>query len=134
MLDSFEVLSTSGVVLWSKKYAPVNPKTVDALIREVFIEERNVATDDQNATQKPTFKRDGYTLKWTTAKDFGLIFVVSARCLPIVSGVNVGAGCVPVTGSPYVDRQAAGQRARSVYRAVQGPAQEAQHRGPQLSF
>ncbi|KAL1647941.1 hypothetical protein SLS58_002265 [Diplodia intermedia] len=77
MLDSFEVLSTSGVVLWSKKYAPVNPKTIDALIREVFIEERNVATDDQ----KPTFKRDGYTLKWTTAKDFGLIFVAVYQSL-----------------------------------------------------
>lgn len=81
MLDSFEVLSTSGVVLWSKTYAPVPPKTIDALIREVFIEERNVATDDQNAAQKPTFKRDNYTLKWTTAKDFGLVFVAVYQSL-----------------------------------------------------
>lgn len=81
MLDSFEVLSTSGVVLWSKKYAPVGAKTIDALVREVFIEERNVATDDQSGAHKPTFKRDGYTLKWTTAKDFGLVFVAVYQSL-----------------------------------------------------
>ncbi|EKG18030.1 Signal recognition particle SRP54 subunit GTPase [Macrophomina phaseolina MS6] len=82
MLDSFEVLTTSGVVLWSKTYAKVPAKTIDALINEVFIEERSeVATDDQNAAQKPTFKRDRYTLKWTTAKDFGLIFVAVYQSL-----------------------------------------------------
>ncbi|KAK8193592.1 signal recognition particle, alpha subunit, N-terminal-domain-containing protein [Phyllosticta capitalensis] len=81
MLDSFEIISTTGVVLWSKKYANVSAKAIDSLIREVFIEERNVASDDPLAAQKPTFKKDGYTLKWTTAKDFGLIFVAVYQSL-----------------------------------------------------
>lgn len=82
MLDTFEILSTSGVVLWSKSYVPVGSSIIDSLIRDVFIEERipgaNKFGEDSESTQKPTYKREGYTLKWTTAKDFGLIFVVRA--------------------------------------------------------
>ncbi|KAK7513908.1 signal recognition particle, alpha subunit, N-terminal-domain-containing protein [Phyllosticta citriasiana] len=81
MLDSFEIISTTGVVLWSKKYANVSAKAIDSLIREVFIEERNVASDDPLAAQKPAYRKDGYTLKWTTAKDFGLIFVAVYQSL-----------------------------------------------------
>jgi len=74
MLDTFEILTTSGVVLWSRTYAPVGANIINSLIRDVFIEERIVPAED--ATQKPTYKKEGYTLKWTTAKDLGLIFVV----------------------------------------------------------
>ncbi|KAK7537498.1 signal recognition particle, alpha subunit, N-terminal-domain-containing protein [Phyllosticta citribraziliensis] len=81
MLDSFEIISTTGVVLWSKKYANVSAKAIDSLIRDVFIEERNVASDDPLAAQKPAYRKDGYTLKWTTAKDFGLIFVAVYQSL-----------------------------------------------------
>jgi signal recognition particle receptor subunit alpha len=73
MLDTFEILTTSGVVLWSKKYVPVGTSLINNLIREVFIEE-----SDNAATQRPIYKKDGYTLKWKTAKDLGLIFVVCA--------------------------------------------------------
>lgn len=76
MLDSFEILTTSGVVLWSKHYIPVGPSIVNSLIQDVFIEERTVPADSTAEGQKPIYKREKYTLKWTTAKDFGLIFVV----------------------------------------------------------
>lgn len=69
MLDAFEIITTSGVVVWSKTYAPVNSNIINSLINNVFIEDRIKTTD-----QTP-FKKDKYTLKWTTAKDNGLIFV-----------------------------------------------------------
>lgn len=73
MLDSFEVVSTSGVVLWSKKYAPVNPAVINALISDVFIEDRV-----QSGSDGKWYKKDSYTLKWRTANDLGLIFIVSS--------------------------------------------------------
>ncbi|OCK85445.1 P-loop containing nucleoside triphosphate hydrolase protein, partial [Lepidopterella palustris CBS 459.81] len=85
MLDTFEILSTSGVVLWSKSYVPVGANIINSLIRDVFIEERKApgasTIDDTSAAQKPTYRKEGYTLKWTTAKDFGLIFVAVYQSL-----------------------------------------------------
>ncbi|KAF2741142.1 P-loop containing nucleoside triphosphate hydrolase protein [Polyplosphaeria fusca] len=80
MLDTFEILTTSGVVLWSRTYVPVGANVIDSLIRDVFIEERIVPQPD-DVGQKPTYKKDGYTLKWTTAKDLGLIFVAVYQSL-----------------------------------------------------
>jgi len=80
MLDSFEILTTSGVVLWSKSYVPVSSNIINALISDVFIEEKlpsgNKAGDDNRASRNPPYRKEKYTLKWTTAKDLGLIFVV----------------------------------------------------------
>lgn len=76
MLDSFEIVTTSGVVLWSKQYAPLGVNIVNSFIRDVFIEDR-AATSSETAARNPPYKKDKYTLKWTTAKDLGLIFVVS---------------------------------------------------------
>ena len=78
MLDSFEILSASGVVLWSKSYAPVGNSVINNFIRDVFIEEKVVpaAGDDPSRGQNPTYKKEKYTLKWTSVKDLGLIFVV----------------------------------------------------------
>ena len=80
MLDSFEILTTSGVVLWSKAYVPVSSNIINALINDVFIEERlpsgNKTGDDNRAARNPPYKKEKYTIKWTTAKDLGLIFVV----------------------------------------------------------
>jgi signal recognition particle receptor subunit alpha len=73
MLDTFEILTTSGVVLWSKTYVSVSPTLINDFIRDVFIEDRV-----QRTAANPTYKKDGYTLKWKTAKDLGLIFVVWA--------------------------------------------------------
>lgn len=75
MLDTFEVLTTSGVVLWSRTYAPVGANVINSLIRDVFIEER-IIPQPEDAGSKPTYKKEGYTLKWTASKDLGLIFVV----------------------------------------------------------
>jgi hypothetical protein len=75
MLDTFEILTTSGVVLWSRTYAPVGANVINSLIRDVFIEER-ILPQPEDAGSKPTYKKEGYTLKWTASKDVGLIFVV----------------------------------------------------------
>lgn len=79
MLDAFEILTTSGVVLWSKTYAPVGSNVVNSLINDVFIEDRTgsvaKSTEDSLSARNPPFKKEKYTLKWTTAKDLGLIFV-----------------------------------------------------------
>ena len=80
MLDGFEILTTSGVVLWSKYYVPVSGSIINGFIKDVFIEEKVLpgasVTDDTSATQNPSYRRDQYTLKWASVKDLGLIFVV----------------------------------------------------------
>lgn len=80
MLDTFEILTTSGVVLWSRSYTAVSPNIINNLIKDVFIEEKVLAgvsvADDRSASRNPPYKKDQYTLRWTTAKDIGLIFVV----------------------------------------------------------
>lgn len=92
MLDSFEILTSSGVVLWSKNYAPVSVNIVNSLIKNVFIEQNLAAgatAKDGSAAHNAPYKKDRYTLKWTTAKELGLIFVVSMpRAWRMVS-----AGC-----------------------------------------
>ena len=86
MLDSFEILTTSGVVLWSRSYESVSPSIINGLIRDVFIEERVLPSasiaDDASAARNPPYKKEKYTLKWTSVKDLGLIFVVRATQLP----------------------------------------------------
>lgn len=80
MLDGFEILTTSGVVLWSKSYAPISSALINGFIRDVFIEEKVLpgagVADDASAAQNPAYKRDQYTVKWASVKDLGLIFVV----------------------------------------------------------
>ncbi|KAK6537060.1 hypothetical protein TWF281_001262 [Arthrobotrys megalospora] len=76
MLDLFEVITTSGVVLWSKSYAPVKSSVINSLISDVFIEERN-----QPGSDGKWFKKDSYTLRWTLAADVGLVFVAVYQSL-----------------------------------------------------
>lgn len=80
MLDTFEIVTTSGVVLWSRTYVPVGANVVNSLIRDVFIEERTLPPSDDSGS-KPTYKKEGYTVKWTQAKDLGLIFVAVYQSL-----------------------------------------------------
>ena len=81
MLDSFEIITTSGVVLWSRSYAPVGAHIINSLIKDVFIEEKTrVPEGAGGGTAHNSYKKDKYTLRWKRAKDFGLIFVV--RYLP----------------------------------------------------
>lgn len=80
MLDAFEIITTSGIVLWRKHYAPVSSNVVNSLINHVFIEERQKpAAAVEGATTAPAYRKDKYTLRYTAAKDVGLIFVVGKR-------------------------------------------------------
>ncbi|GAB7348094.1 hypothetical protein MBLNU459_g6119t1 [Dothideomycetes sp. NU459] len=92
MLDAFEILTTSGVVLWKKSYAPVNSNIINSLITDVFIEERVPSAarsqEDGQAARNPPFRKDKYTLKWTTAKDVGLIFVAVYQSILHLSWVD----------------------------------------------
>lgn len=80
MLDTFEILTTSGVVLWSKTYSTISPAIINSLITNVFIEEKTLPgagiADDVSAANNPPYKYDQHTLKWTTHKELGIIFVV----------------------------------------------------------
>lgn len=88
MLDAFEILTTSGIVLWRKGYAPVSSHIINSLINDVFIEERGAAKDGAPA---PAYRKEAYTLKWTSAKDVGLIFVVGkSRRTPTFIGRDGG--------------------------------------------
>ncbi|KAM6484357.1 signal recognition particle, alpha subunit, N-terminal-domain-containing protein [Trichoderma sp. SZMC 28011] len=91
MLDAFEVLTTSGVVLWSRTYAPVSPSIVNNFIADTFIEEKAgtiAPTDSQSAATNPAYRSDQHTLKWTFVKELGLIFVVVYRSLLHLSWVD----------------------------------------------
>jgi len=75
-LDSFEILTSSGILLWSRKYAPVNSSVVNSFISDVLIEERV-----QPGSDGKWYKKESYTLKWTTANDLGLIFIAVYQSL-----------------------------------------------------
>lgn len=80
MLDGFEILTTSGVVLWSRSYASISTGLINGFIKDVLIEENvvpveNVAEDGSPTVNAP-YKKDNYTLKWVNVRDLGLIFVV----------------------------------------------------------
>lgn len=74
MLDAFEILTTSGIVLWRKEYTPVSSNVINSLINDVFIEERGQKNVDGGSNAP--YKKDKYTLRWMSAKDVGVIFVV----------------------------------------------------------
>lgn len=92
MLDSFEILSTSGVVLWSKSYVPVSNSIINGFIKDVFIEEKVLpgtnGADDTSAVKNPPYKKEKYTLKWTSVKDLGLIFVAVYQSLLHLSWID----------------------------------------------
>jgi signal recognition particle receptor subunit alpha len=86
MLDAFEIITTSGVVVWSRTYVPVAQKVVNSLINDVFIEERGQSLQSQ--PRNATFKSDKYTLKYTHQKDLGLIFVAVYQSILNLSWVD----------------------------------------------
>ncbi|KAK5458001.1 hypothetical protein LTS15_004080 [Exophiala xenobiotica] len=79
MLDAFEILTTSGVVLWSRSSSSIGATVVNHLINDVFIEEKVRPT--VASSSHPTYKHDKYTLKYTLVKDLGLIFVAVYQSL-----------------------------------------------------
>ena len=68
MLDLFTILTKGGFVLWQKKFTSITGSPVEDLIRNVLIEER-AGTN--------TYTKDSYTLRWTLANEFDLVFVVA---------------------------------------------------------
>ncbi|KAI0125192.1 signal recognition particle, alpha subunit, N-terminal-domain-containing protein [Xylariales sp. AK1849] len=91
MLDTFEILTTSGVVLWSRSYAPVSPSIINNFITDIFIEEKRTAAgakDDQPAASNPAYKAEQHTLKWTFVKELGVIFVAVYRSLLHLSWID----------------------------------------------
>ncbi|KAB5547085.1 signal recognition particle, alpha subunit, N-terminal-domain-containing protein [Coniochaeta sp. 2T2.1] len=91
MLDSFEILTTSGVVLWSRSYSQVSPSVINNFITDVFIEEKNKvsgARENQSAAVNPPYKYDQHTLRWTFVKELGVIFVAVYRSLLHLSWVE----------------------------------------------
>lgn len=84
MLDCFEILTTSGVVLWSRVNVPLGAHVINSLINDVFIEEKvhptGGAVGEDSVQRVPSYRHDKYTLKYTQVKELGLIFVVSTTC------------------------------------------------------
>ncbi|KAL8387464.1 hypothetical protein RB595_009885 [Gaeumannomyces hyphopodioides] len=85
MLDTFEILTTSGVVLWSRTLTPVSPAVINGFISDVFIEEKashaSAARESSLAAANAPYRTDSHTLRWAFAKDLGLIFVAVYRSL-----------------------------------------------------
>ncbi|KAK4192470.1 putative signal recognition particle receptor subunit alpha [Podospora australis] len=91
MLDTFEILTTSGVVLWSRTLAPVSPSVVNHFISDVFIEEKSSVAGAKNgasAAENPSYKHDQHTLRWTFEKELGIIFVAVYRSLLHISWID----------------------------------------------
>ncbi|MBE3047182.1 hypothetical protein IMZ48_32595 [Candidatus Bathyarchaeota archaeon] len=81
MLDTFTILTTSGVVLWSRSYASISPTTINNFVSDVFIEEKAAAgasKGSKSAGANPPYQIDQHTLKWAIVKELGIIFVVSS--------------------------------------------------------
>ncbi|KAG2174967.1 hypothetical protein INT43_006029 [Umbelopsis isabellina] len=68
MLDLCTILTKGGYVLWEKKYTHINGSPVDALIRDVLIEERAGIT---------SYTKDSYALKWSFLNEKDLVFVIA---------------------------------------------------------
>jgi signal recognition particle receptor subunit alpha len=84
MLDAFEILTTSGVVLWSRSYTSVSPSVINNFISDVFIEEKGklaASTGANSAVTNQPYRSDQHTLKWTLVKELGIIFVVCEKTI-----------------------------------------------------
>lgn len=81
MLESFEIFSTSGVVLWSRGSSNAAASAVNSLINDVFIEEKS-------STKSTSFQHEKFTLRWTLVKELGLIFVAVYQSLLHLSWVD----------------------------------------------
>ncbi|KAJ8098664.1 SRP54-type protein [Lipomyces tetrasporus] len=82
MIDYFTVFTTGGIVLWQKCYQPVSAAIVDSLVSDIFIEDRGHSGEQSSLT------KDRYTVKWTTANDFGIIVVAVYQSLLQISFID----------------------------------------------
>ncbi|KAF2858050.1 P-loop containing nucleoside triphosphate hydrolase protein [Piedraia hortae CBS 480.64] len=74
MLDGFEVLTTSGIVLWRKHYTPLSPHLINSFVVDALIEDKQGAKEDSD-NEVSSYKKEKHLLKWTWARDLGLVFV-----------------------------------------------------------
>ncbi|CAK7275549.1 hypothetical protein SEPCBS57363_006750 [Sporothrix epigloea] len=97
MLDSFEIITTSGVVLWSRNYAFVSPVIVNRFITDTFIEESSTAGAKEDlasaiaggsSSSHAPYLADQYAVKWTFSKDLGVIFVAVYKSLLHLSWID----------------------------------------------
>ncbi|KAI5464584.1 signal recognition particle, alpha subunit, N-terminal-domain-containing protein [Mariannaea sp. PMI_226] len=91
MLDSFEIVTTSGVVVWSRSFSPISPSVINNFIADTFIEERggfSAIAESKSTASNPPYKSDQHTLKWTLVKELGVIFVAVYRSLLHLSWVD----------------------------------------------
>ncbi|PHH52394.1 Signal recognition particle receptor subunit alpha -like protein [Ceratocystis fimbriata CBS 114723] len=81
MLESFEIVTTAGVVLWSRAFNKTSPSIVNSFITDVFIEDKipGAKTDTGSAKTNMAYKTDHHTIKWTLVKELGVIFVAVYR-------------------------------------------------------
>lgn len=109
MLEAFEILTPSGVVLWSKSYAPVGSHVVNSLINDVFIEEKVLQQGTVANNVAPTYKKEKYMLKWKRVKEFNLFFVVRSLQrfwtvrFGIPANVQLCAGRLPIVATSRLD-------------------------------
>lgn len=111
MLDAFEIFTTSGVVLWSRSYAPVGAHVINSLINDVFVEEKVQGRTVDGVL--PVYKKEKYSLKWKRVEEFGLVFVVRcADSMLIMNGdvdiMRTILGRLSISSSSELDRQASG--------------------------
>ncbi|KYQ94416.1 signal recognition particle receptor alpha subunit [Tieghemostelium lacteum] len=66
MLDNFTILTKGGIVLWSIELAKLKGSPINTLIKKVLLEERSADN---------SFQYENYSLKWTFANEFDLIFI-----------------------------------------------------------
>ena len=121
MLDCFEIITTSGVVLWSRSNIPIGPNVVNTLINDVFIEEKArpiVGGGDGSSMRHPAYKVDKYTLKYTLVKDLGLIFVVCNLLSFCKASSHTITGCISISATSYLDRQALGSHSNHICQAI----------------
>ncbi|KAI6636350.1 hypothetical protein MCOR14_005301 [Pyricularia oryzae] len=91
MLDTFEIVTTTGVVLWSRTLTPVSPSVINSFISDVFIEEKAGAgstRESSSASSNPPYRTDSHTLRWAFVKELGLIFVAVYRSLFHLSWID----------------------------------------------
>ncbi|KKA27935.1 hypothetical protein TD95_001228 [Thielaviopsis punctulata] len=107
MLDAFEVVTTAGVVLWSRSFTKISPSIVNNFITDVFIEDKipGAKMDTGSSKTNLAYKSEHHTVKWTLVKELGVVFVAiyrSALHLPWVDGLVDNIGTIFV--SLYEDK------------------------------
>ncbi|KAH6697549.1 SRP54-type protein [Plectosphaerella plurivora] len=84
MLDSFNIVTTGGEVLWSRTLTPVNQAIINNFITDVFIEEKSEyasARNGQSSALNPPYKSGQHMLRYAFVKEFGVMFIAVYRSL-----------------------------------------------------